>query len=261
MEYLGNDGLFHDNWNGVSSLTAISPDREDVVNGTLAQMQISQVAQHQPMSSTLDTYPNLLANNAANQFRYEQLDSNGTRQSSITELDQNGPWYPLMNDDVYFQSNGPQWGQQGHRPASIQNLQANLQSGNESSVTTRPRSDSGYGTVPNANKSPHTVSTTTHSLFDGEMPSMNQDPTNLGQDSINLAPDEREALMQTIMNNEFNQFAADYENDSPPPDQLTTSVDFDIPNQPPENGPFVCKKCLQNGDTQAANQKNKSEWK
>ena len=243
--------------NDGNALTALAPDGEDIINGSFSQLHMPHIAQQQPTSSTLVNYPNFMVNNVVGQFRYESLENSETRQSSITELDQTAPWTPLeINVGSFSQSIKPQWvQQQDNRPASIQDLQAHYQSGKDSSVTTRPRSDSGYGTVPNPHKSPHTVSTTTHSIFDGEMPSMSQDLINPGQELISLDPKEREALFPTMLNEDYNQ------NESLLPDQLTAAVEFEsMSNQPPENGPFVCNRCLQNG-TEGASQKNKSEWK
>ena len=262
IEYPSHDSFLQNNLFGsnVAPLAAITTVGEDAVHSTLAHMHFPQAAQQQHPSSTMDSYSSLLANSVTNQLRFEHLGSRDPRQSSFTDMDhQTAPWTPLaMEGDDVFKS---QWPQE-NRPASTQNLQVDLQTGKDSSVASRPRSDSGYGTVPNLDKSPHTVSTSTHSLFDGEMPSIHQEPSKIGQTPINFAQFEGGTTYQTNLDDNFRQFTDNYRDESPLLDHLPMSLDFEsMTNQPAENGSFVCNQCLRNGETQAATQKNKSEWK
>ena len=229
------------------------------MNSCLPQIQTSQVQSQQSNASQMNQasfHP--IPNNVVDQFRFEQLENSKARHSPISEFHESDPWTPLeMNGNAssrpMARTHWTRLNQQEHRPASFENLHVNFQVRKDSNVASRPRSDSGYGTFPNPNKSPHTESTT-QTQFSGEQLSM-------VQDCMSLANNVDETAFHSTLNLDFDQFA-DNDQHVPFPYLKAPSVDVEsMPNQPPENGPFMCQICLQKGDQEAATLKNKSEWK
>ena len=262
MEAFNNDGLFAEHFLGsdASALLAVSPSEDQGLNRCLPQNQTPQ-GQSQPSNALQMNQANLgpIANNVVNQFRFEQLENSKACQSPLTDLDQSDPWTPLdMNGNNSFRPAAKPlqtpWNQQEHRSASFHNPLVSFQFGKDGNVTSRPRSDSGYGTFPNPNKSPPTESTT-QTQFSGEQMS-------LIPDCLSLANNMEETAFHSTLNLDFDQFT-DNDHHEPFKYLKTTSVDSEnIPNQPPENGPFICQICLREGcPLEIASLKNKSEWK
>lgn len=226
----------------------MSADEVNRLNNCPLQIQDSQ-HQLRPSGAIANTFVSPMPD------RFGQLDDNVARQSPFTELDQHGPWTPLdMGGDKACRSAVTSiqtpWNQHEHGQVLLPSSKTNFSEMGKGNATHRSRSDSGYGTVPH--RSPP-LRSTEQSVYGGDAPATIPDCASLTNDlnDINF----QHPLDFNLDRFEDTSPAAPFQNANP-------SINLEgMFNPPPENGPFVCTTCRDNGDIKLASLKNKSEWK
>ena len=205
-EPFGNDSLFAEKCfaNDASALLALSSEDNNEINSCLPQMQNPQLESQQASApqineTSFDHFPD----SVINQYRHEQFQNSKARQPPIPEFHESDPWTALeMNGTDYSRPAAKglqnQWSQQGHRPAPFHNSHVDFQFGKHGHVTSRPRSDSGYGTFPNPNKSPPTESATQTQFSEEQLLMV--------QDCMSLVNNVDDSAFQSSLNLDFDQF-------------------------------------------------------